>query len=811
MWRKFGYWIENLVLAVTVRHWKKSLAVLFLLGLGFWWILPNPLFEDPISVVVEDRNGHLLGARIASDGQWRFPHNDTVPVKFMAAITTFEDKRFFQHGGVDFLSMGRAMIQNIQSGSVVSGGSTLTMQVARLSRKGKSRNLWNKLVEAILAWRIEQSFSKQEILALYASHAPFGGNVVGLDAAAWRYFGREPHQLSWSECATLAVLPNSPSLVHPGKNRQTLKEKRDRLLDKLVEQGYLDSLACRLAKEEPLPGKPHILPNLAPHLTDRIVETRSIQRGKFGEKRFKTTVDAFMQQQVEEIVDQHHYRLKGNGVHNAAVLVMEVSTGDVIAYVGNTRETDPQFGSQVDVIMAPRSSGSILKPFLYAAMLDDGLVLPNSLVPDIPTYYGGYSPENFDLDYSGAIPAKDALARSLNIPAVRMLEKYGQTRFYDHLKKAGMTSLTRPASNYGLSLILGGAETKLWDLAGMYGYMARTVNEFQESEAKYDAAGYREPNWDLSKSMQQTPVQQWSDQPPILGAGAAYLTLEAMVEVTRGGDEARWRNFSSSRRIAWKTGTSFGFRDAWAIGCSPDYVVAVWSGNADGEGRPGLIGLQASAPILFDVFSILPHSEDWFPMPYDDLVEIPVCAQSGYRPLEWCKETQMIWAPPAGVEIEGCPYHKLVHLDPTGQFRVHSDCESPMNMTQVGWFVLPPTEESFFRRKNAQYRALPPYRADCAEMLASGQANMAWVYPKTFVEIYVPVNLDGSLGSTVFEITHRNATTKVYWHLDEQYVGTTEGVHQLALRPKNGSHILSVVDENGEKISQKFEIVSKSE
>lgn len=798
---------------LLIRRWKYTAGAGVVLLIAFWFMLPKQLFQDPTSVVVEDRNGNLMGARIAADGQWRFPYNDSVPEKFKIAITTFEDKRFFAHWGVDPVSMGRAMKQNLTNGRVVSGGSTLTMQVARLSRGMKSRSIWNKLVEAVLAFRIELSYSKDEILAMYASNAPFGGNVVGLDAAAWRYYGRNPYQLSWSEMATLAVLPNSPSLVHPGKNRDALRDKRNRLLDKLQEAGYLDSMSCELAKTEPLPGKPHILPNLAPHLTDRIQTEKGIRTDRFGDKRFHTTLDIHLQQRAQEIIRQHHYRLRGNQVHNAAAIIVEVGTGDVLAYVGNVESDDPEHHSQVDVIRSPRSTGSILKPFLYAAMMDEGRITPNTLVPDIPTYYGAYSPENYDQKYSGAVPAKRALARSLNIPAIRMLEKYSHYRFYDFLQKAGMTTLNRSADNYGLSLILGGAEAKLYDLAGIYASIARTVNEYEDLQGKYASNGFRAPNWDLEKSVLNGVDAKIQQEPPLIGAGAAYLTLQAMLEVTRPEDEAGWRGFSSARQIAWKTGTSYGFRDAWAIGATPDYVVAVWAGNADGEGRPGLVGVQAAAPILFDLFGLLPEKKSWFTTPYDDLIELPVCAQSGHRPLAYCEKIDTILATPGARENEGCPYHKLVHLDFTGQFRVHGDCESPMTMLHENWFILPPAQEEFYKRKNANYRVLPPFRADCMQELETQMSgrNMELIYPKSPTQIFVPRDLDGKISGTVFEVAHREKDTRIFWHLDEQYLGETENFHQMALHPPPGKHLLTLVDEHGEELVQHFEIIAGAE
>lgn len=780
--------------ATRRRRWWIAIAVLFA---WYWLSLPRPLFTTPTSTVLEDADGHLMGAKIADDGQWRFPHSTRLPEKFSKALIQFEDRQFYNHPGVNVLSFTRAMGQNISNGRVVSGGSTITMQVIRLARKGKARTFYEKAVEFILATRLELSYSKNEILALYASNAPFGSNVVGLDAAAWRYFGRSAEQLSWAEAATLAILPNSPSLIYPGKNQQKLKAKRDRLLDRLLEAGEIDAETCALSKQEPLPGKPYPIPQNAPHLL-----TRVLKEGKKGQLIY-TTLDGQLQARVTEIIEKHHKTLKGNEIHNAAALVLDVQTGNTLAYVGNTQNPGhPEYGSDVDVITAPRSTGSILKPFLYASMLNEGELLPNMLVPDIPTQIGGYAPKNYSLTYDGAIPAKRALARSLNVPAVKMLQGFGLEKFHYNLQRLGMTTLTRPADHYGLSLILGGAEGKLWDLAGIYASMARTLNNYPRYNGKYNRNDFHPANFVKSSEKQEEPggEDDWS----YLDAASIYLTFEAMVEVARPDEEQSWREFTSSSKIAWKTGTSFGYRDGWAIGVTPKYVVAVWVGNADGEGRPGLVGLGTAAPVMFDIFSVLKPVK-WFSQPYDDMEKIPVCRQSGCRATDICEPVDTMWVQKTGLRTKPCPYHRLVHLDASGKYRVTSECEDVNSMQHRSWFVLPPAMEWYYKSKNPTYVDLPPFREDCA---GSSISSMELIYPKQLSQIYVPVELDGTIGKVVFEVAHRRPNATIYWHIDDQYIGSTSGIHQMGLSPDEGEHILTLVDENGETLTQKFEVVS---
>ncbi|HTF06514.1 MAG TPA: penicillin-binding protein 1C, partial [Bacteroidia bacterium] len=467
-----------------IKTKKGKWITAFLILLTVWWFcLPAKLFSDPTSTVLLDRDGKLLGAKIANDGQWRFPERTTVPYKFAQCLIQFEDRQFYKHPGVNPVAIFRAVKQNVSNSKVVSGGSTITMQVIRMSRKNPPRTVWQKSIEIVMATRLEASYSKEAILAMYASNAPFGSNVVGIDAASWRFFGRSPEKLSWAESATLAVLPNAPSLIYPGKNQERLKDKRDRLLQRLVEAGIIDQPTCDLAVQEPLPGAPYPLPRLAPHLLDR-----ASKDGHDGEI-VESTIDLNLQERVNGVVQRHHSRLRANQIHNAAAIVIDVKTGEALAYVGNTSVPDgfavagtsDDHGYDVDVVNAPRSTGSILKPYLYCGMLTDGQLLPNTLVADVPTDIAGYNPENFDLAYDGVVPAHRALARSLNVPAVKMLQQYRVERFHNLLNKIGLTTVTRSPEDYGLSLILGGAEGKLWDLAGAYASMARTLNRYNTS------------------------------------------------------------------------------------------------------------------------------------------------------------------------------------------------------------------------------------------------------------------------------------------------------------------------------------------
>jgi penicillin-binding protein 1C len=760
---------------------------------GAWPVLPDPLFAEPSSSIILARDGTLLGARIADDGQWRFPPGEHVPDKFRHAIVAYEDRRFERHPGVDPLALARAARLNLQRGRIVSGGSTLSMQLARLVRGERSRGFSDKLAEVLLALRLEREYGKAQILALHAAHAPFGGNVVGLEAAAWRYFGRDPKHLSWAEACTLAVLPNSPALIHPGRNRARLQVKRDRLLRRLREEGRLNALDLEAALREPLPAEPVALPQHAPHLLETL-------RAQFPDRhRFHTTLDARLQAAATQIVGERARTLARQDIHNAAALVLDNRSFEVLAYVGNADwSVANERGHALDIVRRARSTGSILKPFLYAAMLDAGEILPGTLVPDVPTQYGGYMPENFDHVYRGAVQAEVALAQSLNVPAVRMLKQHGVQRFYDFLGPLGMSTLRRKPEEYGLTLILGGAEATLYDVAGMYANLA----DIARRASPGPRAHYRRPRVLMNEGSDETSTAE-------ISAGAAWLTLHALLDVARPAEEAYWKSFASSRRIAWKTGTSWGLRDAWAVGNTARHTVAVWAGNASGEGRPGLTGASAAAPILFDLFNRL-DAADWFARPSLDLKEVEVCRNDGYLANGNC-ETARQWAPRESHFDQASPHNLRVHLDAARRHRVHGECERVADMTHADWFVLPPGQEFFYRRHHADYRVLPPYRPGCEAGAAvrGARGPIDFLYPAAGTRIYIPIDLGETKSRVVFEAVHRDRDAALHWHLDDTYIGTTRTFHQRALDAPAGAHTITVVDQQGNRLSRQFEVLAR--
>ena len=768
---------------------KVMLGIITLLVFGYMFCLPRQLFHVPYSTVVTDRNEELLGARIASDGQWRFPPRETTPEKIKQCLITFEDKHFHHHWGVNPLSIGRAIYQNTKHKRIISGGSTLTMQTIRLSRN-ESRTFGEKIIEMIWATRLEFRASKEEILSMYVSHAPFGGNVVGLDAAAWRYFGHSAEELSWAESAMLAVLPNAPAMIHLSKGRKMLLSKRNRLLKQLLEEKIIDSSTYELAVTEPLPDEPHPLPQIAPHLVSHFYKERN---GQYT----RSTIDRGIQTHIEDLAERWSNEFNRSDIRNLAILVIDIPANQVIAYCGNVHFDRKQSGNQVDVIQAPRSTGSILKPFLYYAMLQEGSLLPDMLLPDIPININGFTPQNFSLQYEGAVPASEALARSLNIPAVMMLQRYGVPKFHNFLQQTGFKTITRPSSHYGLSLILGGAEATLWDVTNVYAQMGRalvpdlTPRLTKEKEAKItEAKDEDEEEKEEKKTARHTYI--WDK-------GAVWQTFNALKEVNRP-EEIDWKSIPSMQAIAWKTGTSYGFRDAWAVGVTPRYAIGVWVGNATGEGKPGLVGAQTAGPVLFDIFNYLPASS-WFERPTGVFVDAEVCRQSGHLKGRFCEETDTVLILPAGLRTDACPYHHLITLAADEKHRVYENCANTEPVFQKSWFTLPPVWEWYYKQHHPEYRPLPPFKAGCGEDTFQ---PMQFIYPPINAHIKLPKQLDGSKGFLTVELAHTDPNATVFWHLDDTYLMQTQDFHKISLQPASGKHSLTAVDGEGNTVSTTF-------
>ena len=480
---------------------------------------------------------------------------------------------------------------------------------------------------------------------------------------------------------------------------------------------------------------------------------------------------------MNDILVRHYQINTLNQIENAAVYVVDYLNDEVVAYAGNILQAKD--GAMVDMVKAQRSTGSIMKPFLFAAMINEGTLLPTMLLPDVPMYLSGFTPKNYSGQYWGAVPANTALQQSLNAPFVYLLKQYGTDKFHSLLKRLGISGIVFDSEHYGLSLIVGGAEASLYDLVNAYAKMGRKL----AAEVNEDFEGEADPS-----------VVPFS-------ADAIAATFDVMKGLTRPSSQIGWSGFASSKQVAWKTGTSYGFKDAWAIGLTDRYVVGVWVGNADGEGRPGLTGVGSAAPLRYDVAGVLKDSST-YPASTNTAIEVEVCQESGYPPTELCKHIRRVSVPDVEVKTGVCPYHKKVFLDKSGQYQVLPDCYPVDQKRYETYFVLPPVMEMFYKRHSALYRPLPAMYPSCAT--AHPDDLMAFVYPKSDAHVTIPIGIRGDKQQVIFEIAHRNPKKKIYWTLNDTFIGMTKLNHQMPIDVEKGTYELRCVDEDGVELYRKM-------
>ncbi|CEM62971.1 penicillin-binding protein 1C [Treponema phagedenis] len=757
-------------LAASFRSMLTAISIAGALAGAALFLLVSvcPRFAVPYSFTLYDKRDALLGASVADDGQWRFPPPKTIPESYKIALILYEDSFFYLHPGFDPIAIGRAFFSNFRAGRIVSGGSTITMQTVRLSQQQAPRTLPQKIKEVFLSCILELMYSKESILYLYAAHAPYGGNVVGLEAASWRYFERSPEQLTWAEACTLAVLPNQPSLVRPGLQKEKLKAKRDMLLKRLYQRKYIDLQTYKLSLAEPVPEAPRPLPQAAPHYLQFIK-----QQQKNRTEKYSSGIDAHIQTTALAITSRHAEKLAEQGVANLAAIIIDNATGLPIAYIGNAAR-NPRQNADVDMIQARRSSGSLLKPFLFAGLLDAGMLLPDQLMIDLPTRVGSYIPQNNSNAYSGAVPASEALSMSLNIPFVRALQAYTIPAFLHLLKRCGFTTFDRTADEYGLPLILGGGELTLYQAVLAYRAM-------------------------LLQSMHRQPDKQYP-----LSSGACRLAFEALIQGNRPGEEALWLSYASSQKIAWKTGTSFGNRDAWSIGVTPLFTVGVWAGNATGEGNPAIKSAAAAAPLMFELFSILPTSS-WESKNPDDFERIQVCANSGYLAGIYCeKKTQML-KPKDAQSGTICPYCRAVSLTPDGAYQAIA-ADIPVLPKIENRFVLPAGIAYYYAKQHRTYAPLPPWLPKSAGNTAP---EFDILFPQPAAQVFIPIEIEGSLGAMTAEAVHSDPNAIIYWDLDGTYLGKTQAYHQWNIQAPKGEHLLTLTDNRGRQIRRRFTVLPR--
>lgn len=760
---------------------KKRYFSLLLLPL-IWFFLPQgELFNCDYSRAVLSRNGELLRVSLTEDEQFRFPPSDTaLPEKYITALLTFEDRRFYYHPGVDLFSIVKSFLINRRAGEIKRGGSTITMQLARLSNP-RERTYSAKVAELFRALKITLHYSKSEVLRIYAAHIPMGGNIVGVEAASFRYFGKPPADLTWAEAALLAVLPNAPGMIDLSRKRELLRDKRNRLLRTLMERGELDHMEYALAVDEPLPEKVSRIPFEAPHFTRFMLRSSD-------DNIIHTTLDRSLQAVLEDEVRRYQYRLSGSGIANSAVLIAGRSTGEVLAYSGSQDYYDEASQGKVDGIQAKRSPGSLLKPFLTAAVLDQGPFTPKSLIQDVPTFFGTFAPQNASRKFDGVVPLDRALVRSLNVPFVRLLNFYGTEPFHSLLTRGG-AEFAHGANHYGLSLILGGAEMSLWELSRLYLTIANDGTTMPLKTLRNDSGEGRVDT--------------------LFSPGAAALTRTILTELTRPGFEQYRNNFSSQRGdIAWKTGTSYGQKDGWAIGFSGDYLIAVWVGNFTGEGNPAIGGAQTAAPLLFSLFNSLPEKDSLPPLPLNSLEEYKICSESGFLSGENCPESVAQLLPLNRIYTRRCPFHRVIPVDTVQKRSLCSSCWSGVDRKEDTLFILPPAARNFRHQRGYEVDTIPSHREECRAQ--KRESSLELIYPTEGIRIFLPRNFDGSREKLILSAAHRREGAELFWYLDQKFIGSTRSENSLKLDSIGvGKHRLFVQDSEGSRAEVQFEVFWK--
>jgi len=756
-------------------------ALALLLGAAMFLMLdrlfPFPVerLEPPPAVRVMDREGRPLRFFLAEDGMWRFPLGpDEVPPDLAAALVASEDRHFYSHPGVNPLSVLRAAWSNLRYGRVVSGASTIPMQVARLAEPSP-RTFGAKMVEAFRALQLCLHHPRKQILLWYLNLAPFGSNVVGVGAAAWHYFGKDPRTLSLGEIALLSVLPRAPSRYNPLRNPAEARRVRDSVLSRFAAQGVFARARIEESRTRPLLASRAPVPQDAPHFT-RWLRSRMAEQSA-TQSVLRSSIDSRTQAILGALLAGRIDALRREAIGNAAAVVLRVQTREVLAYAGSADFWDDANQGQVDNALARRSPGSTLKPLLYALAFDQGHLVPGSMLLDVPTDFAGYVPENYGRDFQGLVSARTALSTSLNVPAARLLARCGVGPFLGLLRGGGLSTLERPAADYGLSLALGGCEARLLELTNLYADLA--------------AGGVHKPVQPLAA----TPGDAEPEE-RLVSAEAAAMVLDILAATRRPDLPDAWQFTVDAPRAAWKTGTSFGHRDAWAVGVNRDLAIGVWVGNPDGSQCKDISGARHAAPLLFDLFRALaPGPGQPFDFPAPSLTQTTLCAVSGDRAGPLCADTVRSPAIAGVTALPVCSMHRRIFVDRESGLRLHGDCLLT-RPSRPGTAVVWPAELVAFRQaRGVPLTGLPAVHPACPDVPGEGAPVIQSPSPDTpYVER--PEAPPEFQRLSLLAAPAPGAATH-YWYVDGRFAGKTAPLDPCFIPMTAGTHEITVTDDLG--------------
>lgn len=781
---------QSLAKNKVVRFTLRSIGAVFLLFLLLNLVFPLQI-RVPYSPVVYAKDGSVLHAFLSHDDKWRMKTElPEITGELRKIIVYKEDKYFYYHFGINPVAVIRAAVSNMWRSKTTSGASTITMQVARLLAP-KERTYANKLVEMFRALQLEWQFSKEEILQLYLNLVPYGGNVEGVKSASVLYFGRLPEQLSLAQVVTLAIVPNRPTSLHLGKNNPLLTQERNKWLRRLLTDKQFTATDIRDARNEPLQTKRTNPPTFAPHLAYRLKATYP------DSARMVTTVDRSVQWQVQQLTYNYHRRLKRFRIHNAAVLVVDNKTREVIAYVGSPDFSDERNAGQVDGVRAVRSPGSTLKPLAYALGIDAGKLTPKTVLTDVPTAFAGYQPENFDRTYHGNVTAEKALAFSLNIPAVKVLAQTGVPVLIEKLKQAGFTQIRKDENKLGLSVILGGCGVTLEELTGLF---AAFANEGTFAPLKLIAPS--QPSSKGKGFFNSLPMGEGQGgafsadrgwEGALISPSAAFMLHEILTQATRPDLPNHYQSNYHIPKIAWKTGTSYGRRDAWSMGYNARYTVGVWVGNASGEGIRELTGADIATPLLFNIFNTIDYNstERWFAAPRQMGFRL-VCAESGLVPSEHCPHQIADYFIPLVSTAQPCTHLKEVAVAADESFSYCTSCLPESGYKKKQYPNLPPDLMAFYESSGVAYVKIPPHNPACTRILEEGAPVI--VSPANGREYFIDASDPPEL---LLSCQTDNEVKRVYWYINDQFYQAADATEKVFIIPVTGSMKISCSDDKG--------------
>ncbi len=759
-------------------------SLLLCAGLLHMAIVMIPLPErlaPPISQTVTYQDGRLAHVFLADDGRWRIDADHTaVDPAYIEALLALEDKRFYSHPGIDVIAIARAALSNVTRGRVVSGASTITMQVVRMAEP-RPRTLRSKAVEAFRAVQLERHHTKEEILDMYLRLLPYGKNYEGLETATRVYFGQDASRLTPDQIALLLAVPMAPSSRYPSpQNEERLRRARDEIAGRLLASGALprghrsesltDEEALIAIAAAPVPtgylAMPREIPHMAYQLRARYPDTPEIT----------SAIDRSVQRVAERMVSHHQENIAELGGANAAVVVMDHQTGELVAAVGSFGYFEGGPGRQIPAYDVRRSTGSLLKPFLLARAIDLGEAAPTHRVADVPVDYGGYSPENFDGNFDGLVRLDDALARSLNVPFVNLLNTTGVNDFQGVLARLGMSVAEETVDHRGLSLVVGGVEASPVEIATMYSALAREGDPV--AARRLGGSG--------------RPVPTGLNRP--LTAESSHLVREILQRRERP-DFARRGLIRGGSQFAWKTGTSMGFRDAWTAGFGPRYVVVAWTGNLDH--RPGryLVGERAAAPLFFDVIEAIDGARAPYRPPPEGLTTVEVCAFSGHLPTAACDHTTHVDLPSKSVATRPCPYHSHVDVDvETGEATTRA-CQGDREVETRAFLDLPGDVLAFYSPVSSELDLTPPPAPGCRAVHRPGRGPRIASPPAETIIALIP-GMPPDAQQIPLEAT-QEGSGELRWFLNGRFLATVRPGERLWWQPEVGSHEFVVTDRQG--------------